>query len=305
MCCTAAAAAAAAAAATGRHGPQCLRCLRSPCAEWPRKCYLSQVRVVPTPAPAIANTTTTALPLPPFSLSPIRRSRTTALVPAQAQIAAPRRSPTMDPPAPTSAQHVLRCAGSDAPGWAECPATAVAPPSMHPCTASHAAAAPPSRRNGASCAAAAQLGSVPDPARTDAFPASPLAARGGCAAGLASAGLRRRRRLAVCFFAVVSPYCWCCSGTNPPGRCCHCSFPPSTLSGPLSYPIPFLTGRRPAAASARTRSSLPRHHYTHIHTLSYTASTHLLCSSPPSPPSTTRFTDKHAPRTFFFYPAAS
>lgn len=120
-----------------------------------------------------------ALPLPPFSLSPIRRSRTTALVPAQAQIAAPRRSPTMDPPAPTSAQHVLRCAGSDAPGWAECPATAVAPPSMHPCTASPAAAAPPSRRNGASCAAAAQLGSVPDPARTDAFPASPLAARGG------------------------------------------------------------------------------------------------------------------------------
>lgn len=124
-----------------------------------------------------------------------------------------------------------------------------------------------------------------------------------CAAGLASAGVRRRRRLAVCFFAVVSPYCWCCSGTNPPGRCCHCSFPPSTLSGPLSYPISFLTGRRPAAASARTRSSLPRHHYTHIHTLSYTASTHLLCSSPQ--PSINYTLHQQARPPYFFFLSCS
>lgn len=276
MCCTAAAAAAAAAAATGRHGPQCLRCLRSPCAEWPRKCYLSQIRVVPTSAPATANTTTTALPLPPFSLSPIRRSRTTALVPAQAQIAAPRRSPTMDPPAPTSAPAVTPQGGQSAlqPPWPR-----------QACTRAPRRLQPPHRRRDETELVAPQQpnwGRCPIRLGQTHFLPAPSLRGAVCAAGLASAGLRRRRRLAVCFFAVVSPYCWCCSGTNPPGRCCHCSFPPSTLSGPLSYPISFLTGRRPAAASARTRSSLPRHHYTHIHTLSYTASTHLLCSSPPA-----------------------
>lgn len=44
---------------------------------------------------------------------------------------------------------------------------------------------------------------------------------------------------------------------------------------------------------------------THTYTHSPTQPLHTCCAAAPSPPSTTRFTNKHAPRTFFFYPAAS